>query len=168
MLIDQVHHDVGDIKLFNNYKEKTKVPDTPHFSSMFLCWGQKNCSLFTLSEIEVTAQADRFNFSPSMWSWQPKYLRSFLHGVSHIAIWTQMILTLACLRRSNVLFNVLIHVYLYNLLSPQHHLIFFTAFTNTHSYEAPSPLPQLHRLAFEAQWDETVTQAGCVTARRGT
>jgi len=49
---------------------------------------------------------------------------------------------------SNVLFNVLLRVY---LLSPQHHLIFFTAFTNMHSYEAPSALPQLHRLGFEAQ-----------------
>lgn len=85
-----------------------KVPDTPHFSPVLLHWGQWGCSLFTPSKMEMTVQSDRFSFSCSTSSWQPKYLRSFSQGCSRTAIWSQMILTVTYLNLKPCLMPCLI------------------------------------------------------------
>lgn len=108
MLIDQVYHDVGDIKLFTTTKKKMKVPETPHFSFVLLCWGRWSCSLFTPSETATTVQS----VSCSTLTRQSKYLRSFLHKVSHTAIWSSMIQTPMCLNRMSCLTPCLIRTYM--------------------------------------------------------
>lgn len=98
--------------LFRTTKKKWKYRAHLIFLPLLLHWGQWGCSLFTPSKMEMTVQSDRFSFSCSTSSRQPKYLGSFSQRGSHIAVWSQMILTVTYLNLKPCLMSCLIHTYM--------------------------------------------------------